>query len=438
MLYTSVTIANILADHKQDLFSNRSTSELHRIADYSTHMRTPEVSVVTGVRRCGKSTFLRQIGVAFSNQGNIHYINFEDQRLSRFHVDDFRIFFQEFLLKVDQQQPILIIYDEIQVVEEWERWVAELSSKKSYKVFISGSNAKLLSSELATLLTGRHRDIHLWPLSFAEIVQNNFRVGNVEEVTTDQSTSAIVEKRKLFESYLTYGGFPRAFLDQDCTILRQYFSDILLKDIIARKRIRHIDAVQEVGSLLCSTNSRIFSKRKTATQTLGINLLTVTKFCDYFVDSYLFSEIKLFSRSKRKQIAGRSKFYCVDPLVAKQTGFYYSNDSKYWILENHICNELLRRGMQVHYWHSRDGYEVDFIATSTNGRRIAIQSAVSLDNPEARSREIRALKHAMNELDINQLLIITENTAETIPLENTVISVIPFYDWALGFGRDHE
>jgi len=93
--------------------------------------------------------------------------------------------------------------------------------------------------------------------------------------------------------------------------------------------------------------------------------------------------------------------------------------------------------MQVHYWHSRDGYEVDFIATSTNGIRIAIQSAVSLENPEARSREIRGLKHAMNELDINELVIITENTTESILLENTVITVIPFYDWALGFGRNH-
>jgi predicted AAA+ superfamily ATPase len=430
MEYNEETIAKILNDQKQELLTNPNYREISRSIDYSLHLRTPEVSVITGVRRSGKSTLLRQIGAHFSPTANVHYVNFEDQRLSTFTVNHFRIFFERFLVGAALEKPILVIYDELQVVEEWERWIAELSGKKNCKVMISGSNAKLLSSEMATLLTGRHRDIHLWPLSFHEIARDLART--TPELIQETSTLASVQKQKILDDYVTFGGFPRAFLDRESSILRQYYADIVFKDIVQRKKIRNINAVQDIGGLLCSTNTRLFSKRKVAEKTLDITALTVAKFCGYFSETFLFSEISLFSRSKRKQLAGRSKFYCVDPILAKEVGFHFSGDTAYWVLENHVCNELLRREYAVYYWHAREKQEVDFIAVSSKQEKIAVQVALSLGDEDTQKREVRALEAAELELGIKKLMIITLNEAKLIPIASgNTVEVVRFADWAL-------
>jgi predicted AAA+ superfamily ATPase len=417
----------VLADQLSELFKEE-TGEIARNFNWENELSQPEVAVVTGVRRCGKSTLLRQHARKWKADCAIHYLNFEEQRLTRFEVDDFQTAYEEFLITATSKKKQILIYDELQLVEGWERWIAGMSSKKNIKIFISGSNSKLLSSELASLLTGRYRLLHVTPLSYSEILSSY-----PDSVSTDpalrHSTANKIFYRRAMEDYLQFGGFPRAFISRDTTILGQYNADIIEKDIALRRRVRNVSALKNLGSILASQNSRLLNQ-SLVSRDLGIkSLITTAKFCDYFLETFLYSEIRLFSRSKRGQLRGRSKFYAVDPLLAKQVGFH-AGDSTYWILENHVCNEFLRRGYELYYWHSKNNYEVDFIARKKSGEMIAVQISISLADPKTREREFRALQAAKNELGIKELLVITRDEINILSAELSGVTVFPFYEWA--------
>jgi hypothetical protein len=421
-------LIEIATDHLEDLLRN-DPLEVPRLFPLQLHLLSPEVSVVTGVRRCGKSTVLRQVAAYAASKYSIHYLNFEDQRLIRFEVDDFRRAYEEFLIGASPDKKHLLIYDEIQLVKGWERWLAGLSSKKHIKVFISGSNSQLLSSELATLLTGRHKTLHITPFSFREIV-NTLPEFVDDNGATVQTTAHRVAIQRALKNFMNYGGFPRAYLGKDLAIISQYHEDILFKDIAVRRRVKNVSALRKLSSILATQNTRLFNQNKSAVD-VGIKSdLTIAKFCDYFTEVYLYSELRLYSRSRRKQLRGKAKFYAVDPLLAKSVG-YHHGDTTYWILENHVANELHRRGYEVHYWHSKNGYEVDFIAYKKGEESLALQVAVSLGDPRTVKREVRALESARAELGVKKTYIVTleEISPDTLN-ELAEIQVISFPKWA--------
>lgn len=432
MIMDKQILREILADQARELFQEQG-NEIPRRIDIAQHLAVPEVSVLMGVRRSGKSTLLRQFARQLRNDRPIHYINFEEQKLARFTGDDFQSAYEEFLLSsgISSLEQHILIYDEIQLVEGWERWIAGLSSKHNMKIFITGSNSCLLSSELASLLTGRYLPLMVFPLSFAEIVESLEKENPTIPHTTDQR----IAHRRIFQDYLTFGGFPRASLSKDTKILAQYHHDIVTKDIVIRKKIRSVSALISLGSLLASQNGRLFNKSVVAKE-LGIkNAITIDKYCDAFQETFLYSELRLFSRSRRKQLRGKSKFYAIDPLLAKEVG-YHHGDSDYWVLENHVCNELLRRGYEVFYWHSQKGYEVDFIAMKKNHDSIAIQVCMDISRSDTLERELRSLHAAKWELEIEQLLIVTGEEPKEEDLLKTSIPTIPFCRWALQDNMD--
>ena len=422
-------LRTIIADQLTALLKKPSEAEVPRQFDLLGQLKYPEVTVLMGVRRCGKSTLLRQLARALQGQVALHYLNFEEQRLSRFTVDDFQSAYEEFLVTARSDAKQVLIYDEVQLVVGWERWVAGLSSREQVKVFVTGSNSFMLSSELASLLTGRHLPLHITPFSFSELVAADPEASPINSV--QRATTAVnIRRRQIFEDFQKFGGFPRAVASRDIAILGQYYEDIVQKDIALRKGVRNVVGLKQLGSLLASQNTRLFNQSAVAKE-LGIkSSLTIGKFCDYFKETYLYSEIRQFSRSKRQQLRGRAKFYAVDPLMAKESGFHHT-DSEYWILENHVCNELLRRRHELFYWNSREGYEVDFIARRRDGIYEAIQVAVSLRSRETLERELRALACAKRDLEITRRTIITRDDQDNKNLQVGDVNVVPFYRWAL-------
>jgi uncharacterized protein len=165
-------LKNILLDQRTELLSI-SGKQIKRTIEFEKYFNSQEIAVITGVRRCGKSTLLKQIACLKKDQFNIHYINFEDFRLIKFELEDFERAYSNFLVEADSSKKTILLYDEIENVKGWERWVSSFSANLKTKVFVTGSNATLLNSELSTLLTGRHEQIKVTPLSFSELVPNS-------------------------------------------------------------------------------------------------------------------------------------------------------------------------------------------------------------------------------------------------------------------------
>jgi len=319
----------------------------------------------------------------------------------------------------------VFFYDEIQQVPGWERWVRYLATKSNHKVFVTGSNSEMLSSELASTLTGRHTPLHLTPLSYQEIA-------SYWGVAKDASSQSKVERFKVINQLLTIGGFPRPFLDNETSLLPIYFSDIINRDIIRRRKVRHGSALIRLGDLLCRENTRLFNRTKTA-KLLGIkDLMTIDKYCEYFKECYLFYELRNYSLSLRKKLRSLSKFYCVDPaLPATVAGSPSAGQSA--CFENLVFLELLRLFPQASfsYWHSPQKREVDFIVEQ-QGELVAIQVAQFIYNEQTLVREVEGLKEASQELGTGKLFLVTleqECLSQAIldQIKQAGISLVPIW-----------
>jgi predicted AAA+ superfamily ATPase len=319
----------------------------------------------------------------------------------------------------------VILLDEIQEITGWEKWVNYFAQVKLHKVFFTGSNSKVLSSELATYLTGRHLDIYLSPLSFIEIVEST------PDVTLSSLASVNMAKiQKLYETYQKYGGFPRPFIDQSLSYLPHYYSDILHKDIIARAKIRNKVAIESLARILATETSRLFNHSKIARLLKLKDEATVRKNCRLLVQTYLYYEVRCFSKSIRSQTRSHPKYYCIDHALAKSNGFWKTDDPTR-ILELIVCSELFRRGKDVFYWKSNKGFEIDFLIAEGNTPVAAIQVSYSIDDALTEERELRALEHAYQELGLKELIVITRQERRTIKTKNYQVKVIPITDFLL-------
>ena len=204
-------------------------------------IESKKISVVSGIRRSGKSTLLKQISKSFDD---FYYFNFEDERLLDFKASDLNILY-EALLEAHGEQRVFF-FDEIQNVYGWEKFVRRLFEDGN-KIFITGSNAKLLSSELATTLSGRHLKMELYPFSFAEFLEyEKFPSKNLYD-TKERSVLA-----KNFSHYLEYGGFPEVVIGKNRKELEQLYQDVLIKDLIVRFKIRETKIFREIALYLLS------------------------------------------------------------------------------------------------------------------------------------------------------------------------------------------
>jgi predicted AAA+ superfamily ATPase len=390
-------------------------SILHHVLDA---FRDNRVLILSGIRRCGKSTLLKQI---MQGKKKYCYVNFEDERLLNFRAEEFGIL-NEVLMEV-YGTPETYFFDEIQNIDRFETFVRRLQDEGK-KVVITGSNASLLSREFGTRLTGRYKLFEVYPFSFAEFLR--FRAMDLREDSRyipEEKVSLI----SAFRDYTESGGMPEYVRNLDSDYIRTLYDNILYRDIISRYSIRRQRLVRELVGILSSAIALPFTYNSLK-KSLGLkNAITVKEYIGYLSGAYLFFELPRFDYSVRKQLNSPKKIYVIDPAFCQITGFSLS-PNRGRILENIVYIELRRRGREV-YYYAKDR-ECDFVIKE--GRRIAdaIQVCHEL-NDENSDREIGGLQEAMAEFGLKEGTILTSDQEDVRRSGGTIIVIRPAWKWLL-------
>jgi uncharacterized protein len=376
-----------------------------------------KISVIAGVRRCGKSTLLRQIS---KNLPSFCYINFEDERMLDFSYRDFNVLYEAFLEMYGNKN--VYLFDEIQNIAGWEKFARRLF-ESGKKIFVTGSNAKLLSSELATVLSGRHIKFELYPFSFSEFLK--FHKVSVKKNPTTEEKSLI--KRKL-NQYMEYGGFPEIIESEDKEELKQLYQDVLIKDLLVRFKIRETKGFRDIALFSLSNISTPVSYNNIR-NLLGIKSVTSVKnYIDFFEEAYLFYSLFKFDYSVKKQIINDRKIYCVDTGIVNAVAFRFSENIGR-NMENMVFVELKRRGADMFY--HREKKECDFILRQGIKVTEAIQVAYSLADSKTEKREVDGLLEVMGKFNLDNGLIINQDQEEERKINGKLIHIIPLWKWLL-------
>lgn len=403
-------------------------------------LNQPFALVLSGIRRCGKSTLLRQAmkktaeektaakkgktGKPGKNEAdetgktkavNAYYFNFEDSRAVGFKVSDFQklddVFHEEF---GDSEQ---YFFDEIQNAEKWELFVRSgLDRKKRF--LITGSNASLLSRELGTRLTGRHLNRELYPFSYGEFL-------------------AFTRKkpgRESFDEYLTAGGFPEFLAQRKTEVLQQLFNDVIARDVVVRYKLRSAKIVKEMALFLISNAGKEFSYNGLA-KTFGLGSAnSAVAFVSHLEDCYLLFTVPKFDYSLKKQLVNPKKVYAVDNGLVAANSASFSVD-KGRALENQVFLDLKRAGKEVYYFKGSNGSkECDFVVKEKNKITAAIQVCLEL-NEDNVERETSGLLEAMNEFDLREGLILSGGEEDELEVDGKTARVTPAWKWSLETSR---
>ncbi len=418
---TQELLISILKEQQEAFMLQDRGLERQVLCEVKNVIDSPLILIITGLRRVGKSTLLSQIANKYL-ENNYYFVNFEDERLINFTVDNFDLLYETLISLFGEKT--FFLFDEIQNVPEWERFVRRLHDQ-GYKFIITGSNASLLSQELGTRLTGRSIRIDLFPFSFAEYLDFK-KVGVVE-------TSALTTKEKgillkLTTEYIRAGGIPDALKYPQLPIHNTLYDDVLYRDIVARYRIANVKSLKELAFYLISNiTTQISYNRLKGSLKLG-SINTVKKYIDYLENSWLFFVINKYAYSVKEQQIAAKKIYSIDTGLIKSVGFSFS-ENQGRLLENLVFLELRRKTQDIYYYKTANNHEVDFFLPKDN---VAIQVAQHLDHGSTRERELRSLIELSAEQENRpQLYIITLRDKETIKVGDVEVEVIPLYEWLL-------
>lgn len=349
----------------------------------------PVIKVITGIRRCGKSTLLSQIMDELTESGvNPNQIISINKELYEFDwIKTYHQLHKYVSSKtVKGKQPVYVFIDEVQEIEQWEMAINSLLAEKKYDVFISGSNAHLFSSELSTLLSGRYVEFRMNTFNYIE-----FR----EIIATNQK---IPKKTDLFSSFLKYGGFPGIyFLDWDDTVIRQYlhsvYSTILLKDIVMRNNIRDTALLEKLVEYLIDNCGNITSAKSLSdylkAQYRKTSAETVQNYINYVCNALLLLQIKRFDIKGKRLLETYEKYYLGDTGIRFAT-LGYTPEALPGLLENAVLLDLISKGFKVNVGKHYEK-EIDFIAAKGN-ELVYIQVCTTLNDSKVIDREYSALE----------------------------------------------
>lgn len=381
---------------------------------------SPHVVVISGLRRAGKSTLLAQFATKLG-EDRFYYANFEDDQFLGFRADDANDLYRHMLELFGERR--IFMLDEVQNVPGWERFVRRFMDQ-GFKVYITGSNASLLSRELGTRLTGRYVPVELFPFSFAEYLQfRDEETPNLKRMTTRDRAHL----QQNLDRYLSDGGIPDALKYPELPVLQTLYDDILYRDIAARYHIQEVRALKELAFGLVSNPARpvSFNKLKERLNLGSVN--TVKNYVEYLENSWLIFAVRVYDPSVRRQQQAAKKIYPIDTGLAAAVGFSSSPDRGHW-METAVFLALRRETPEIYYYTTPGGFEVDFYLPD---RRQLIQVTQNINQPETRERELRALRDAMNALDLKDGLIITETGSDPIVEDGRRIEVQSLAAWLL-------
>ena len=415
-------IEKVLLEQQDELANLSNEMLIHRPEEELINLKSKLAQVVIGVRRSGKSTLcfnaLRKAGVHYA------YANFDDERLDQLGTTDLDNILQT-LYKIYGKFDYLFL-DEIQNIEGWPLFVNRLLRQKLH-ILITGSNAKLLSSELASHLTGRHHKIELFPFSFKDwctIKEVDFR-----RLTT--KNKGLISKA--YNEYFHQGGFPELISGEEKP--KEYIStlidNIITRDIKKRYNIRSIDAMKRLSHHILNETPTLIAK-DTLQKTIGIKSdKTLGNYLLYLNQTYLIPILNKYSSKSRERTRGE-KAYAIDVALMDKRENAFSGDNLGWRLETIVYLELLRRkaqsGNDVYYFQNRSA-EADFVVCDGNKTQSIYQVSYDISNPKTRKREIRGCIAAAQATQCNNILLITDHESEIIEENGYTIQVIPVWEW---------
>ncbi len=392
-------------------------------------LKTKEIIIITGVRRCGKSYLMKLIWQKIKKEQNIKEkqclcFNFEDERLVNFNSNDFNTLLESYLelLQPDTKKIIYLFFDEIQNIENWDKFLNRLRENTKYKIFVSGSNATLLSKEISPKLTGRNIPIKLHPFSFKEYIWVKMPKFQKNDIYDQEKKIKI---KKIFNEYIKNGGFPEIIKTGYRPLLQEYFKNIIYRDIILRYRIKREASLREITNFLLTNAGTTLSLEEISKMTKIPSLNTVKNYLEYLKGSFLFYSIPVYDYSIKKQIYNPDKTYVCDLGIYAELGFKFSQNAGK-ILENFVFNELQIKYPKIYYGPKieKNG-EIDFVVSEKNKVTKLMQVCFDLSSPKTEEREITALLNTMEHYKLKQGFIFTNDLEKEEKYPEGKISFVP-------------
>ena len=427
IMLSEAEIKEILIRQKETILSKKYGIERAVLRELKSEIRLPHVVVLTGLRRSGKSTLLRQLIKKYYKDEDFYYINFEDERLFNFPANEFNRLYEALISLYGKKKTFFL--DEIQNVTNFETFVRRLY-EEGFKFFITGSSATLLSKELGTKLTGRHVDIIVRPFSFLEFLELKGVKINKESI---YKIEIKVKIKKYFEEYLIRGGMPEYLIYNDPELLTRVYEDTVIKDIAVRYKIDNVAILRQLYFYLINNFANKFSYNSLKKVTSIKSVNTIKKFISYLEETYFAKTINKFDYSYKKQIINDKKFYVLDNGFIGVLSKKLTNDSG-WLLESLVFN-CLNNFHEIFYYC--DKKECDFLIVKNKEIKQAIQVCYEL-NEENKEREVGGLSEAIEKFKLKEGLLLTNSQEEELELNGKKIVIKPVWKWLLEGKQDNQ
>ena len=395
------------------------------------YIKTGEIVVLSGVRRAGKTTLAYQLIHDLINNQNI-----DPKRILFVNCDEPVLNLTENLLKnvmdtyrqdVCSEHPAYLIFDEIQNIEGWEKWIKSLYDTKKYHIVISGSSSHMLDSNLSHLISGRYLKIDVFPLDFSEYLQFNDLNIKKDNISLIANKDRIMN---LMRQYLQEGGFPRVTLEKDRELkneyLKSYYDSIVYKDIILMHKIRNVKNLRELVYYLCSNVTSPHSYKK-LTELLKIDYATLKEYFYYTQEAKILFETQYFSYSVKTQSRNNKKIYCIDNGLRNAVSFRFSKDEGR-LAENLVFIELMRRTNeqnQIYYWKNKG--EVDFVIKNKDDSLSAINVSYTNDIDKRETSGLKEFREHFAD-KVKDMILLTKDVEKT----EDGIRFVPLWKWMLG------
>jgi len=394
---------------------------------------------ISKIRRGGKTYRTHQLATELAKNGrmeNVCRIQFNDHRIINIPANQLHIIddaYYSIYPEKREKEDVYFIFDEIHRIEGWENYILYLLETATHKIIVTGSTASLLRGNFASSLRGKLFPLELYPFSFNEYLRHH----RIEaEFISSNGRSFLLNS---LSGYLKSGGFPGVYdiseeIRED--LLRTYWDTMLLRDVLEAHNEENIDAVllrhfcdaliSRVGCPM--TVNKIAQNLKNSG--FAFNQDKIYKYLKYVTDAYMIQTVEFFSESEKIRSKNYKKVYCIDWALAKAVSYGAGTDDTR-LFENMIFLELKRRGKNVSYYRTREGFEVDFVVTGKNKETELIQVSYSIENTSVENREMRSLVIAGKHLNAGSLTIVTLNDEKTFEIDGIKINVVPAWKWLL-------
>ncbi len=398
-------------------------------------LKHDEIVVIKGIRRSGKSTLMiNQIKKLISkgvDKKDILIVNLEDPRfINHLNTTLLETIKDTYLQYLNPSSKPYIFLDEIQNIQFWEKWVNKEYELKLSHLTITGSNSSMLSSEIASSLSGRYLSVDVYPLSFREYLEfNNINIKSSLEFIDNK-----IPINRAFDNFIKDGGFPKLLSypsEQKRELLTTYKDSILLKDIVSRYKLKDFHTLEEISAFLLS-NSGIIQSTNKLKNSFKISFDMANNYIQYLKNAYMIFEINKFDYSLKKQNVNEKKYYSID-LGLSNLLRVPNLQTRGSDIETIVFLELKRRGYKIYYYKTSNDLECDFIIEKDNCIKALIQVSKSISDEKTRNRELSSFSKTIDELKLKdiELLVITEDNSSDIVIDNKTIKVLNILEWLI-------